>query len=45
MGQQRDSVSLQLNSAQDENEQLQQQVTNLQIVLEEFQKGLKYVVQ
>ena len=41
MAQQRDSVSLQLNSAQDEIEQLQQQVTNLQIVLEEFQKGLE----
>lgn len=39
--QQRDTISLQLNIVQEENEQLHKQITNLQMVLEEFQKGLK----
>ena len=41
IAQQRDSISLQLNSAQEESYQLSQQVTNLQLVLEQFQKGMK----
>ena len=41
IAQQRDSISLQLNAAQEESYQLSQQVTNLQMVLEQFQKGMK----
>jgi len=40
IAQQRDTVSLQLNTILEEKDQLQHQVTNLQMVLEEFQKGL-----
>ena len=41
IAQQRDSISLQLAGSQEENDQLHQQLTNLQMVLEEFQKGLQ----
>lgn len=41
IAQQRDSLSLQLAGSQEENDQLHQQLTNLQMVLEEFQKGLQ----
>lgn len=41
--QQKDSISLQLNAEQEKNDQLHHQVANLQMVLEEFQKGLKTI--
>ena len=40
IAQQRDTISLQLNTVLEEKDQLQHQVTNLQMVLEEFQKGV-----
>jgi len=42
IAQQRDNISLQLNTVLEEKDQLQHQVTNLQMVLEEFQKGVSF---